>query len=55
MQPEALDPGRVSREYGKDLALWGTVSMQHTFPFGGREEIFREVRERVEGVASVGR
>jgi len=54
VQPEALDPGWVSREYGKDLALWGTVSVQRTFPFGGREEIFREVRERVEGIAARG-
>ena len=46
VQPEAMDPDWVSREYGRDLALWGTMSVQRTFPFGGREDIFREVREQ---------
>jgi uroporphyrinogen decarboxylase len=50
VQPEAMNPAAVSRRYGRDLALWGTVSVQHTFPFGTREDIDREVRERVRGI-----
>ncbi len=54
VQPEAMDPQWVSREYGRDLALWGSMSVQRTFPFGSREDIFAEVRSRVENLASRG-
>lgn len=43
-----MDPARIKREYGRDLAFWGGgVETQTTLPFGTVEEIRREVRDRV--------
>jgi uroporphyrinogen decarboxylase len=44
-----MDPARIKREYGRDLAFWGGgVETQTTLPFGTVDAIRREVRERVE-------
>jgi uroporphyrinogen decarboxylase len=44
-----MDPARLKREYGRDLAFWGGgVETQTTLPFGTLDGIRREVRERVE-------
>ena len=34
VQPAAMDPARVKREYGRDLCFWGSMDEQHTLPFG---------------------
>lgn len=54
IQPEAMDVSATAREYAKDLTLWGTVSVQRTLNRGTREEIFREVRERVDTAGAAG-
>ena len=42
-------PRELKREFGKDLVFWGGgVDTQRTLPFGTPEEVYREVRERVE-------
>ena len=43
-----MDPARIKREYGRDLAFWGGgVETQTTLPFGSVADVRREVRERV--------
>ncbi|HUS80039.1 MAG TPA: uroporphyrinogen decarboxylase family protein [Armatimonadota bacterium] len=46
IQPEALDVFDLKREYGRDLALWGGISTQHTLPRGTPEDVRAEVREK---------
>jgi len=43
-----MDLRAAAREYSKDLSFWGTVSVQRTLPQGTREQIFQEVRDRVD-------
>lgn len=48
LQPEAMDPFVLKREYGKDIVLWGGGPSQSLIPFGRPEEIrehFRRLRE----------
>jgi len=47
VQPAAMDPLRLKRDYGRDLCFWGSMDEQHTLPFGTPEEVRREVRQRV--------
>jgi len=44
-----MDPRRLKREFGKHLVFWGGgVDTQHTLPFGKPDEVYREVRQRIE-------
>jgi len=39
----------LKKEFGKDLVFWGGgVDTQKTLPFGTPDEVYREVRERIE-------
>ena len=44
-----MEPRALKREFGKDIVFWGGgVDTQQTLPFGSPEEVYREVRERIE-------
>jgi uroporphyrinogen-III decarboxylase len=44
-----MDPRTLKREFGKDIVFWGGgVDTQKTLPFGKPEEVYREVRERID-------
>lgn len=44
-----MDADRLKREFGRDLVFWGGgVDTQKTMAFGTPEEVYREVRERVD-------
>jgi hypothetical protein len=44
-----MDARTLKREFGRDLVFWGGgVDTQHTLAFGTPEDVYREVRERVE-------
>jgi len=44
-----MDPKKLKEEFGKDLVFWGGgVDTQRTMAFGTPEEVYREVRERIE-------
>lgn len=44
-----MDPARLKREYGDRIVFWGGgVDTQKTLPFGTPEEVYREVRERID-------
>ncbi len=46
---KGMDPRTLKREFGKDIVFWGGgVDTQKTLPFGTPEEVYREVRERIE-------
>jgi len=44
-----MDPKQLKKEFGKDLVFWGGgVDTQKTLPFGTPDEVYREVRERID-------
>jgi hypothetical protein len=44
-----MDAGRLKKEFGKDIVFWGGgVDTQKTMAFGTPDEVYREVRERIE-------
>jgi uroporphyrinogen decarboxylase len=50
VQCECMDPAALKREYGRDLAFWGTIGTQTTLPFGAPEDVRNEVRVRMQTV-----
>ena len=47
VQPKSMDPGKVKRDFGDRLTLWGTVDIQEVLPFGTVADVVREVKLRV--------
>jgi hypothetical protein len=46
---EGMDPRELKREFGKDLVLWGGgVDTQKMLPFGTPDEVYNQVRERID-------
>ena len=44
-----MDPNLLKREFGKDVVFWGGgVDTQQTLPFGTPDDVYREVRERID-------
>lgn len=44
-----MDPRRLKREFGPHVVFWGGgVNTQQTMAFGRPEEVYREVRQRIE-------
>jgi hypothetical protein len=44
-----MDARMLKREFGRDIVFWGGgANTQHTIAFGTPEEVYREVRERIE-------
>jgi len=44
-----MDPRRLKKEFGNRLSFWGGgVDTQHNLPFGSPEEVYRQVRERID-------
>jgi TonB-dependent SusC/RagA subfamily outer membrane receptor len=44
-----MDARKLKNEFGNDIVFWGGgVDTQKTLPFGTPEEVYREVRERIE-------
>ncbi len=47
-QPEAIDIEQTIRTFSKKLAFYGGISIQKTLPFGCREDIVKETRNRLD-------
>ena len=54
VQPECMDPAALKRQYGDQLAFWGTIGTQSTMPHGTPDEVRRVVKERIETVGPEG-
>lgn len=44
IQPKCMNPLYIKKRYGKKLAMFGGVDIQHTMPFGTVDEVVEEVR-----------
>ena len=42
-----MDPPRLKRDYGRDLAFWGAIDNQRLLPFGTPAEVRAQVRRRI--------
>lgn len=47
VQPEAMDPKKLSIEFGKNLSFMGGISTQSTLPFRTPQEVRKEVINRI--------
>ncbi len=54
IQPECMDAANIKRLYGNKLCFDGAISIQRTLPFGSREDVRREVKERIETMGPTG-
>ncbi|MGD8821992.1 MAG: uroporphyrinogen decarboxylase family protein [Anaerolineales bacterium] len=54
LQPEHMHPLQIRKQFGPDLALWGTVGRQTTFSFSSPADIRQEVGERLETLGRAG-
>jgi hypothetical protein len=44
-----MDPKMLKKEFGRDIVFWGGgVDTQETLPFATPEEVYRQVRERID-------
>ncbi len=44
-----MDPRKLKNTFGRDIVFWGGgVDTQKTIPFGTPDEVYREVRERID-------
>jgi uroporphyrinogen decarboxylase len=50
VQPEAarMVPEELAAEFGGRICLHGTISTQHTLPYGTVEDVAAQVRKRIE-------
>jgi uroporphyrinogen decarboxylase len=48
------DTAFLKREFGRDLVFWGAIDTQHVLPFGSAADVEREVRQRIDDLASGG-
>ena len=49
-----MDTKRLKREFGRDLTFWGGVDTQSVLPRGTPEDVRREVKTRIDDLASGG-
>ena len=54
IQPEVMNPAEIKRAFGKDLIFWGGISVQYTLPLGKPEDVFNEVKLRMETIGREG-
>lgn len=46
---EGMDPAELKKRFGRQIVFWGGgVDTQQTLPFGTPEEVYRQVRQRIE-------
>jgi uroporphyrinogen decarboxylase len=54
VQPKSMDPGKVKRDFGDRLTLWGTIDIQEVLPFGTVADVVEEVKLRVRSAGKGG-
>ncbi len=54
VQPKAMNPAKLAKEYGDKLCFWGSIDEQETLPYGGPEEVKEEVVTRLKTIGRGG-
>lgn len=50
LEPGSMDIVEIKRQWGDKIALIGNVDLVHTLPYGTKDEIYAEVRDRIHKV-----
>ncbi len=54
IQPLAMDPAKLKKEYGSALCFWGSMDIQHTLPNGTSQAVRDEVLLRLKTIGRGG-
>ncbi|MGE5139355.1 MAG: uroporphyrinogen decarboxylase family protein [Rudaea sp.] len=54
IQPAAMDPARLKRDFGDRLSFWGSMDLQHTLPHGTPDQVCAEVLLRLRTIGQDG-
>ena len=54
LQADHMDALKIRKQFGPELAFWGTVGSQTTFSFASPEAIMREVKNRIDTLGPAG-
>lgn len=54
IQPAAMDPVQLKRDFGDRLCFWGSLDIQHTLPCGSPQEVRTEVLARLQTIGNQG-
>ncbi len=54
IQPAAVDPVRLKKEYGDRMCFWGSVDLQHTLPYGTPADVRDEIVARLRTIGRGG-
>jgi uroporphyrinogen-III decarboxylase len=54
IQPAAVDPVKLKREFGDNLCFWGSLDLQHTLPYGTPSDVEAEVKTRLKTLGKNG-
>lgn len=54
VQPACMNPSYIKKRYGKKLAMWGTMDVQHVMPFGTPKQVKAEVKRLIKVCAPGG-
>jgi uroporphyrinogen-III decarboxylase len=54
IQPAAMDPVRLKKEFGRNLCFWGSLDIQQTLPFGTPAQVKQEVITRLKTIGMEG-
>lgn len=54
VQPAAMDPAILKRDFGDKLCFWGSLDLQHTLPYGTPDQVRSEVIERLDTLGKGG-
>lgn len=54
LQPEAMDPPAIKKQYGKDLILWGGLGVQSTMSQGTPTDVDQAVKKLMQTVGAGG-
>ncbi|RMF83593.1 MAG: hypothetical protein D6736_21210, partial [Nitrospinota bacterium] len=49
-----MDPRRLKKEFGQDLAFWGAIDTHQVLPFATPQQVKAEVKRRIEELATGG-
>ncbi len=54
IQPAAMDPTKLKRDFGERLCFWGSIDLQHTLPYGTPAQVAAEVSTRLDTIGRNG-
>lgn len=54
IQPECMNPVKIKRNFGKQITLYGTISLQKTLSCGSVSDVRNEIKERIKNCGADG-